>query len=252
MKPIILAQLLPVLVPLLLIVSLPAQADIIGVVNHRADLTGSETLDWGEFGPVFTSVASGSSLATAFGVIVTVSQPEYEMQVRQENAPGSSAGGWSGDFLPGQDLLTNWNSPFAVTISFSTPVFGAGLQIEPGQVQDLPAPFTATVTAFDGPTVLGQFSTTGTRSNGDDDSVPFLGVTSDTADITSLAYSVTVQTNGPYTGDLGMNFLSVEASAVPEPSSVVLNATCLVLLAGCAFLSRKRKARIARPAGMVR
>lgn len=160
----LLKQLLPILA--LPILSLSAQADSLGAVNNRVDLIGSETLDWGDFGPVFTSVAPGSSLTIASGLIVTVTEPEYELQIRQEGAPGSSAGGWNGDFLLGQDLLTNtnWNSPFAVTISFSTPVFGAGLQIEPGQVQDLPAPFTATVTAFDGATVLGQFSTTGTRS----------------------------------------------------------------------------------------
>jgi hypothetical protein len=235
-----------VLVSILLTCGLLAQADIIRAVNNRAALTDSETLDWGEFGPAYTSVAVGASLTTASGLVVTVSQPEYEMEVRQEDPHGSSAGGWSGDFLTGQDLLTNWNSPFAVTISFSTPVFGAGLQIEPGQVQDLPAPFTATVTAFDGATVLGQFSTTGIRSNNDDGSAPFLGVASDTADITSLTYSVRVQTNGPEAGDLGMNFLSVETLATPEPSSVLLSATCSAILAFGALLSRRQMRRSAR------
>ena len=219
----------------------PAKAGSVIAALNRASLGAAEVLDWGGFGPAFTDVTSGSILPAA-GVVVTVSQPLYGMQVRQQDALSASIGGWNGDFLPGQYLLTNWNSPNAITLSFSTPVYGAGLQIEPGQVQDLPAPFTAFVTAFSGDSVLAQFSVQGDRSLGYDDSAPFLGILSTTANITSIRYSVSVQTNGPYTGDLGLNFLSIETAApAPEPNSQFIALGGIVL--GVALFGYRRQGK---------
>ena len=134
---------------------------------------------------------------------MTVSQPYYGLQVRQQVPPSIPNGGFYGDFLPGQTVLTNWNSPFAVTLSFSQPIFGAGLQVEPAQVDQKNAPFTAYVTAYDGTVVIAQFSTDGILSRSHDGSAPFLGVMSDAADITSLTYRVVAHTHGPQEGDLG-------------------------------------------------
>jgi len=194
-----------------------ANGSSISAVTTRASLNANSTVVWSDFGPDGTDVVSGSTIAASDGLIVTVSQPFYGLQIRQQGTD------WYGDFAVGDALLTNWNSPFSVTLTFSQPIYGAGLQIEPGQVQDLPAPFTAYVTAFDGSTSLGTFSVTGTKSNAGDDSAPFLGVLSDSPDVTSMTYRVVVQTNGPYTGDLGMNFMSIQsASTVPEPSSLLM------------------------------
>jgi len=216
---------------LVLLSERPAQSTTLIAVTTRAALSVDETLDWGEFGPADTDIVSGSTLTMASGLIVTVSQPYYGLQVRQEDLPANLSGSWSGDFLPYQYLLTNWNSPFPVTLSFSQPIFGAGVQIEPGQVDDLPAPFTAYVTAYDGSTIVGQFSTDGIRSRDDNGSAPFLGVSSDTAAITSLTYRVVTQTNGTQAGDLGMNFLSIESVApVPEPCSILLVVGSLAML----------------------
>jgi hypothetical protein len=205
-----------------------AHAGTLSAVTSRSGLSTNEILDWAGFGPAFTDIDDGATIASPSGLVVTVTQPYYGLQIRQEGAPT----GWFGDFLPGQSLLTNWNSPFSVTLSFSSPIFGAGVQIEPGQVQDLPAPFTAFVTAYNGSDVVAQFFTTGTRSMGHDGSAPFLGVMSNVAEITSLNYRVVTQTNGPDTGDLGMNFLSLETTApTPEPHTVKITGSGIVLLA---------------------
>lgn len=208
---------LPLFACLLALVSAPAvRAGSVNVVTTRASLPADETTDWSGFGPEYTDVNGGSTLTTMSGLVVTVSESDG-MQIRQEGS------GFTGNFLPGQCLLTNWNSPSALTISFSSPIFGAGVQIEPAQVQDLPAPFTASVSAYDGSILIGQFSTTGTRSSSQDGSAPFLGVMGDTAEITSLTYRAVAQTNGPTENDLAMNFLSLETSApVPEPSPFAL------------------------------
>ena len=211
----------------------PVYADSIGVVTSRSDLPANETLDWSGFGSLDTEISGAGSLTTLSGLVVTVSQPEYAFGLALEGLSPFSTGGWKGDFLPGQYLLSNTNSPFAITLSFSQPIFGAGVQIEPGQEVQLSIGFTAYVTAYNGTTVLGQFSTTGTRTINEDGSAPFLGVRSDIAEITSLTYRVVVPSNVPSTGDLGMNFLSLETVApVPEPSGILLEACGLSLLAG--------------------
>ena len=223
---------------LVAIVASPLYADSIGIVTDRTDLPANETLDWSQFGSLDTEIHDPASLTTSSGLVVTVSQPEYEFGLALEGLPGNENGSWKGDFLPGQYLLANINSPFALTLSFSQPIFGAGLQIDPGLIGGtLPEGFTAYVTAYDGATVLGQFSTTGTRTLNEDGSAPFLGVASDTADITSLSYSVFVQFNGSTESYYAMNFLSLETVApVPEPSSTMLTISGLALLAALAAL----------------
>jgi hypothetical protein len=219
-----------------------ASAGSISMLNTRTEISGGETLDWSGFGPADTDVPSNSMLTTASGIVVTVTQPSYGMQIRQEGLPANLSGSWTGDFLPGQALLTNWNSPFAVTLSFSQPIFAAGVQIEPGQVQDLPASFTAYVIAYDGDNIIGQFSTDGVRSISRDGSAPFLGVADDLPEITSLTYRIIVETNGPSAGDLGMNFLSLESSAPsPEPSSWLYASSALI--AAIAYVRRSRRSR---------
>lgn len=221
-----------------------ARAGSISQVTTRANLQADETLDWGGFGAADTGVVSGSTLTTSSGMVVTVTQPFYEMQIRQEGLATYLSGWWLGDFLPGQVLLTNWNSPFAVTLGFSRPIFGAGLQIEPGQVSSYPTPFTAIVTAFAGDTMLGRYSVEGSRSFHEDGSAPFLGIADDVPEITSLLFQVSVHSNSPYTGDLGMNFLSLQTAApVPEPSSGCLGGCGLML---GLVLWHKRKDRTQR------
>ncbi len=220
---------------LLAILSRPLHADSIGVVTDRTDLPANETLDWSQFGPLDTDIPDPGLLTTSSGLIVTVSQPEYGLGLLESGLPANENGAWTGGgFVDGEFLLTNWNSPLSITISFSSPIFGAGVQVEPAQVAEYPAPFTGWVTAYDGDSVLGTFSVTGTRTLEENAPAPFLGVESDTADITSLVYHVTVQTNGPQTGDMVMDFLSLETTTpTPEPSNVVLIASgLLALIAG--------------------
>lgn len=220
-----------------------SRADSITAVTDRISLNANDSVDWGLFGSPYTDVISGSAVQSQNGIGITVTQPFYSLQVRQQDAPGTNLG-FYGDFSAGETLLTNWNSPFPVTIAFSQPVFAAGLQIEPAQVQDLPAPFTVYVTAYDGTVALGTFSTTGIKSNDVDGSAPFLGVQSDTADITSLTYRVVTQTNGPVEGDIGMNYMSMRDSApVPEPSTLALMIVGFAALAAIGLGDRDERRR---------
>lgn len=210
-----------------------AWADSITAITNRDALQANQVIGWDLFGAPYAGVLSGSSIDDG-GLALTVTQPFYGFQIRQQDWPGTDLG-FSGDFLPGQILLTDWNSPFPVTISFSKPIFGAGLQVEPGQVDDLPAPFTVYLGAYDNGNLIGEFSTTGIKSRAADGSAPFLGVLSKHKEITSLTYRVVTQTNGPTAGDLGMNFLSVRTtpplSSVPEPP------TAAMVLGGLAIIS---------------
>ena len=168
------------------------------------------------------------------GITITVSQPEYSLQVREAGAE------FPGDFLPGTPLLTNWNSPFPITLSFSQALFGSVLQVEPGQVQDTPAPFTAYLSAYEGSTLLGTVSVSGTKSHSSDGSAPFIGVEASCACITSEVVRVSVSTNGPYTGDLGVGPLSIQSAPEPPPSALLL--VGLAMLAAWRFWPGRRKA----------
>ena len=208
-----------------LVVTATCWADPLVVVTDRTRLGSSDSANWSLFGSPYTDVVSGSSIDSQSGIVVTVSQPEYGLQIMQQQ------NGYFGDFFPGETLLTNWNSPFPITISFSRPIFGAGVNLEPAQVQDLPAQFSAFVTAYDGNVWLGQFSTTGTKTTAMNGTAPFLGVLSDQANITSLTYRVAVQTNGPSTGDFAMDSISLKTeNPVPETSSIAFCLTGLALL----------------------
>ena len=222
----------------LFLLSCASHADSISAVTSRTSLNANDSVDWGSLGLPYAGVASGSTLQSQNGIGITVTQPFYSLEIRQQDAPGTNLG-FYGDFSSGEVLLTNWNSPFPITVAFSQPVFGAGLQIEPAQVQDFPAPFTVYVTAYDGTVELGTFSTTGIKSNNADGSAPFLGVLSDTADITSLTYHAVTQTNGPVEGDIGMNYMSIrDLASVPEPGTLPLMICGFAALAAISLRQR--------------
>lgn len=219
---------------------LQTKADTIQVVTSRSGLAANDQVNWSQLGPPDTDVLDGSSTMSSGGLAVTVTEPEYGFQIRQqENADHTGPFPvWPGHFQAGDTVLCNCNSPFPVTFSFSSPVYGAGFQIEPASGYSGYG-YSVHVSAFSGTTLLAAFSvdaiSAGAIAN---DSAPFVGVLSDSADVTSLTYRIDGQIdNSPYEGDIGVNEMSIRTlSPVPEPSSIAL------LLGGlpCLILARRR------------
>jgi hypothetical protein len=118
-----------------------------------------------------------------------------------------------------------------LTLSFETPIFGVGTQIAVADTFE----FIARVSAFDSSnSLLGTFSAPGSSSQALDNSALFLGVLSDTANISRLEFSSSVPDRA-----IGINALSLQtAAAVPEPSNIA--AFILTGLGLCA--AKKRRA----------
>ncbi|EDX78346.1 PEP-CTERM putative exosortase interaction domain protein [Coleofasciculus chthonoplastes PCC 7420] len=103
-------------------------------------------------------------------------------------------------------------NPGSLTITFDTPVKGAGTQI----AVDDTFSFTAFVTAFDAnDTLLGSFSVPGTSSIELDNSAAFLGILSDKPNIKRVVYSTSESDRA-----FAINTLSLNTVPVPEPSSL--------------------------------
>ncbi|MBV8884714.1 MAG: hypothetical protein JO235_12070, partial [Chroococcidiopsidaceae cyanobacterium CP_BM_RX_35] len=122
----------------------------------------------------------------------------------------------AGDFVLFTGLLAHQfpapGNPGPLTLSFETPVRGAGTQIAVDDTLN----FIASISAFDNNNnLLGTFSAPGTSSLALDNSALFLGVLSDTANISRLEFNTSVTNRA-----IGINRLSVQTAAVPEPSSI--------------------------------
>ncbi|MFN6463835.1 MAG: hypothetical protein RMZ41_018760 [Nostoc sp. DedVER02] len=212
-----------------LIAVLPLPVKAVTLVTSRADFASNDGIDWSSLGKVFNPFAPNPStfLPNSFsavsesglGLNVTVPQvndpsitPPFVFQTSfiPKGIPTNFA---DGDYL----LFTGFNprsgfpavgNPGPLTISFDRPVFGAGTQIA---VDDIPE-FNVFVSAFDsGNNLLGSFSVPGTSSVTLDNSALFLGINSETANISRLVFS-TSESNRAF----AINRVSI--IAVPEPN----------------------------------
>lgn len=151
--------------------------------------------------------------------------------------PGIPTNFAKGDFIlftgntPGT-FPSNGN-PGPLTISFNQPVLSAGAQI----ALNVRRNFVGLIAAFDrNDTLLGRFSAPGTSSEALDNSAQFLGIHSDTANISRLVFSTSVDDRA-----FGINTLSIKAEPVPEPSSSVAT---MIGAAWFGLFAIKRKRRI--------
>ena len=207
----------------------PLQATTL--VTNRADLGGNDFMNWSSLGKVFNPFNPNPSafLPNSFS---TTSQEGrgLNVEIQPTSSPGITppfvfqtaappqgipTNFANGDFL----LLTGLNpttfpalgNPGPLSIQFDTPVFGAGAQI----AVDDQSSFTAFVSAFDSTgTLLGAFQVPGTSSLTLDNSAVFLGVSSDTPNISKLVYSTSASDRA-----FAINTLTI--AAVPEATSTL-------------------------------
>ncbi|QFS49309.1 hypothetical protein [Nostoc sphaeroides] len=248
---------LPAITAIITLLPLPVKAATF-LVNERALLGGNDEVNWGSLGkvlnpsaPDFSVFLPNSFLATSQGglgldVNITPAKnpqitPPYIFETLPP--PGIRTNFAQGDFilfgginptafqprLPGApDPRTEGNGE-PLSISFAQPVYGAGTQIAV-DISNLEV--ETFINAFDSSNnLLGSFSVLSTSSLALDNSAVFLGVRSDTANISRIVFS----SSAPQYA-LAINQVSIVAA--PEPTL-----TLAILAFGVSGVVLKRRQR---------
>ena len=188
-----------------------------------------DTLDWSQLGAEGTIVNSPATATTKLGNIVTVSNAAGALMRYDQ----SSA--WTpGNFAPGTALL--YTAPFLnpapippasdITLSFATPVLGAGAQIQ----SSYNGPFTAQIT------VNGNlhFTENGVSNGNEDGSAIFIGWLG--GPIKTLEFTLTSAPSGTVS-DFAIGAVQVSPGPVPGAGLAGLAA-----LASAGLFARTRRA----------
>ncbi len=205
---------------------LPNQANALTLVTNRPDLGANDSVDWGTLGTPFTTVSNPFSITSTGGLNLTVDMPSGSFQRLDQN------NGWAGNFAPGDHLLWTQGNSGPVTINFATPVKGAGAQIQANFFGSFNA-----ILAFDSNGInLGSFNLPGNSNSAGDNSAPFIGVLSDSANISSIIFDISRNDGLPT--DFAINQLDIVTKPVPEPTST-LGLLALGAMGATSALKRK-------------
>lgn len=228
-----------------LVVAAPSLSATLSFTTNRTDILSDDQLDWASLGPIvppqpFKLLPFEFAATSEGGLPVNVTIPPTGNPaitpplLFQTTATGIETNFAPGDFILFTGLLPTQfpapGNPGPLSLSFATPVGGAGAQI----AVDDTFQFTAFISAFDRDNnLLGTFSAPGTSSLALDNSAIFLGVFSDTENIARLEFSSSIPDRA-----IGINTLSVQTAAVPEPGTIVA-----LSLAGLGLgMAKRRKA----------
>ncbi len=182
-------------------------------VDSRDALEANDLVDWSVLGPTFTPVANPFVTTSSSGLDVSASIPSGSF-LRIDQTPAFPGAFDVGDAL----LFTQLGNPGPLTVTFNTPVFGAGTQIQSDPV-NLPN-YTATIEAFDSfNNSLGSFELTSISKREAGSGVVFVGVSDSNPNIKKLVLNTQEEgVNVPF----ALNEVSLKTSAaVPEPSSML-------------------------------
>lgn len=158
----------------------------IKLVTNRSALRAIDRVDWGKCGKEFDFISSPLSVHSSNGIQLKVSSRGTFLRL-------DAGSGLKGKFKSGDKLLFLEFADSAITIDFSTPIFGIGTQIQ----RAFFGAFTGVIEAFDATgESLGSFKVRGNDNHADDDIAPFIGVISPVANISRI--TLYVPENGGY------------------------------------------------------
>jgi hypothetical protein len=218
-----------------LMLFLPREANA-SLIELTARPATGDTVYWGQLG-AFGPVASPLNFTSTGGTTGSINLNGSGDLVVQ--CCIGITGNFNGDFAPGDAVIETYpsNNLGPLSINFNTPVQIVGAQI---QTNVIGQNFTAEIFAFNGSVLLGTFTENGFSGDVGDNSDPFLGVESATADITSVTY-LTFTSNPFALQQVAINQMTIEGSQTPVPAALPLFATGIGGL-GLLGWRRKRKA----------
>lgn len=230
----------------------PTSSQAASFIGDRAELKGNDRVDWSNLvgESTFKVLPNNFSTTSEQGLKLNVQIPQalspqitppvvFQTLPASPGIPVSFDTGVPTNFASGDFILFTGSSPGTfppngnsgpLIIAFDQPVLRAGAQIAVNGTRN----FVGSIAAFDNnDTLLGSFSVPGTSSEVLDNSAQFLGISSDTANISKLLFSTSAKDRA-----FGINTLSISAKPVPEPSSSV---AATLGVAWFALLAIKRK-----------
>jgi formylglycine-generating enzyme len=190
------------------------------LITDPSLLHASDQIDWSSLGIAGSVLSTPLTMDTRNGMPITVNTGGTPPTFKRL----SEGNGFVGDFPLGAELLAT-NSLGATHLHFDTPIVGAGTYIE----HLTQTSFTAYVVAMSGTTTIASYTLPVTNHRLEDGSAPFIGILSDSRNITDIYFD-------SYYG--GNTVTSGPLLAVPEPSTLALLAVGAVGL--FAFILRRR------------
>jgi hypothetical protein len=181
----------------------------------------------------FTTFASGNFAVTGIpGLTVGITDAGSSFEWRSQGS------GWAGNFAPGEPLLWTRDANGPITLAFSSPIWGLGMQIQ----SDSYGAFSAIIEAFDSlGNPLGSVTRTdGNSTDASDDSAIFMGLLSDSGNVSRVRISVPTATGAPNDFAISGPQIQSTGAEVPEPASVLLFGSGSLAL--MAFARRRRSA----------
>jgi hypothetical protein len=194
---------------------------------NRGAIVANGTANWGQFGPELTTVSNGASFAAgAISGTVSGASSSFTMLT------GAT---YNADFLAADNVLVLFDAVSgnpaggSFVLTFTTPVFAAGAQVQASSFGNFAGSVAAYNTAGG---LLGSFAVSGSNAGNGDGSAAFAGIISDALDIKRLEFI-------GFGAGAGINLLSARnvAQPIPEPSVAAL---MLAGLVGVAALARRR------------
>ncbi len=189
-------------------------------------------INWGVYGPDGTVITTPDSRSIS-GITIGLSSSQGALKRYDEGT--SYIGNFGvGDFLIGDD----GSESDSFIIRFGSPVKGFGTQVDAHYIR---GPYSGSIQVFSATDALlftAPFS--GNNNFAEDESAPFVGITSDVANISYASFLIDQSFNSdlPATaGSLLVNRLDVVTA--PEPSALAVLATAFMGFFGLGFLRRK-------------
>lgn len=136
--------------------------------------------------------------------------------------------GFSGNFGAGDVVLTTGGVQSGpIVLDFNSPVRGAGAQIQASYYGS----FEGEVTAYDAANaLLGSFRLAGVSNANGDGSAIFIGILSNSTDISRVVFNVPVASTNAERFAIGATLVQVDAAEVPEAGSLAMLGVGLVFV----------------------